>query len=93
MPDAPVSAALPERIAAFRFREVPPEVVARAKPEAQERPRDRPWRAPRNRHRLLAGFAALGLLTEPHAVRRLLASLGLAAEPPPRPVIAVGTAP
>jgi hypothetical protein len=29
----------------------------------------------------------LGAVTEPHAVRRLLAALGLAAEPPPgRPV-------
>jgi hypothetical protein len=35
----------------------------------------------------------LGAVTEPHAVRRLLASLGLAAEPPPRPVVAVETAP
>jgi hypothetical protein len=25
----------------------------------------------------------IGILTEPHAVRRLLAALGLAAEPPP----------
>jgi hypothetical protein len=32
----------------------------------------------------------LGAVTEPHAVRRLLAALGLAAEPPPgRPVPAV----
>jgi hypothetical protein len=31
----------------------------------------------------------LGVVTEPHAVRRLLAALGLAAEPPPgRPVSA-----
>jgi hypothetical protein len=28
----------------------------------------------------------LGAVTEPHAVRRLLAALGLAAEPPPEPV-------
>jgi len=28
-----------------------------------------------------------GILTEPHAVRRLLAALGLAAEPPPAPVL------
>jgi hypothetical protein len=28
----------------------------------------------------------LGAVTEPHAVRRLLAALGLAAEPPPAPV-------
>ena len=27
-----------------------------------------------------------GAVTEPHAVRRLLAALGLAAEPPPPPV-------
>jgi hypothetical protein len=27
------------------------------------------------------------VLTEPHAVRRLLAALGLAAEPPPAPVL------
>jgi hypothetical protein len=30
----------------------------------------------------------LGVVTEPHAVRRLLAALGLAAEPPPGPVVA-----
>jgi Putative transposase len=29
----------------------------------------------------------LGAVTEPHAVRRLLAALGLAAEPPPAPVL------
>ena len=29
----------------------------------------------------------LGAVTEPHAVRRLLAALGLAAEPPPDPVV------
>jgi hypothetical protein len=29
----------------------------------------------------------LGAVTEPHAVRRLLAALGLAAEPPPAPVV------
>ena len=29
----------------------------------------------------------LGAVTEPHAVRRLLAALGLAAESPPRPVV------
>src|SRR5574341_1810976 len=31
----------------------------------------------------------LGAVTEPHAVRQLLAALGLAAEPPPRPGAAV----
>jgi len=31
----------------------------------------------------------VAVVTEPHAVRRLLGSLGLAAEPPPRPVAAV----
>jgi hypothetical protein len=29
----------------------------------------------------------LGAVTEPHAVRRLLAALGLATESPPRPVV------
>jgi hypothetical protein len=29
----------------------------------------------------------LGAVTEPHAVRRLLAALGLAAEPPPGPLV------
>jgi hypothetical protein len=29
----------------------------------------------------------LGAVTEPYAVRRLLAALGLAAEPPPDPVV------
>jgi len=35
----------------------------------------------------------VAVVTEPHAVRRLPGSLGLAAEPPPRPVAAVVAVP
>jgi hypothetical protein len=36
---------------------------------------------------LTCACSILGAVTEPHAVRRLLAALGLAAEPPPDPVV------
>jgi hypothetical protein len=35
----------------------------------------------------------LGAVTEPHAVRRLLVALGLAAEPPPAPVLPAACSP
>jgi hypothetical protein len=35
--------------------------------------------------RFAARVGLLGAVTEPHAVRRLLAALGLAAQPPPEP--------